>query len=85
MTLDNLCKNTESTWQTKEGAVLGINAVLRNFQWVGSIPQSSGASSLSFDLFMHTEYLLRVSINRACSINDVDKATNFLSFEQVIK
>ncbi|CAD5110885.1 DgyrCDS250 [Dimorphilus gyrociliatus] len=59
-TLVKLCSNLETTWQTKEGAVLGINAILRNFQWVGLISPSSGASTLSFDPVMHTEYLLRM-------------------------
>ncbi|XP_067933195.1 uncharacterized protein [Watersipora subatra] len=35
-TLVQICKDEQSSWQAKEGAVMGLNVIVRRFQWVGA-------------------------------------------------
>lgn len=51
-----ICREENSTWQAREGAVMGFNAIIRRFQWVG----------FNQDLVEHdsanTEYFLKVPL-----------------------
>lgn len=31
-----ICRDSGSSWQAKEGAVMGLNVIVRRFQWVAS-------------------------------------------------
>ncbi|XP_035680046.1 uncharacterized protein LOC118418298 isoform X2 [Branchiostoma floridae] len=46
--LVKVCQDEESSWQKKEGAVMGINAVVRRFHWVGTQSTDSMAYLLKF-------------------------------------
>ncbi|XP_013392533.1 uncharacterized protein LOC106160455 [Lingula anatina] len=51
-----ICKGEDSSWQAKEGAVMGINIVVRRFQWIGfDIENSSPRDTKS----TRTEYYLK--------------------------
>ncbi|XP_071824496.1 uncharacterized protein [Apostichopus japonicus] len=46
-TLVKICQNRHSSWQAKEGAIMAVIVILRNFHWVGRLSHSFSEHSIN--------------------------------------
>ncbi|KAI8504645.1 hypothetical protein Bbelb_177630 [Branchiostoma belcheri] len=68
--LVKICQNEETSWQKKEGAVMGINAVVRRFHWVGT-QSTQDADSMAYLLKFGPEEMSRLPSFITQNFNDV--------------
>ncbi|XP_070575993.1 uncharacterized protein [Ptychodera flava] len=74
--LAKICLNKESTWQAIEGAVMGINSIIRRFQWIGCQPaepslSGSGTEKAEYYLKFGVEELTQLPIFISSQIHSV--------------
>lgn len=53
-----MCRDERSSWQAKEGSVMGLNVIVRRFQWVGAIEDPTEPNPD----FTKAEYYLKVGV-----------------------